>query len=92
MDEKKVEKLKKDAIEREVLSDNDSIQDDKDKYMKLMQKQMMRTCYLFHDKKYRDRKQMFNLEECLSMESQTCNEEEFLFNFRLTRESFFSPT
>jgi hypothetical protein len=87
--EKKVENLKKDAITREVLSEDDSLQDDEDELMNIIHKRMLRTRYLFRNKKYRNRKKMFDLEECLSMDSQTYNDEEFLFNFRLSRESFF---
>jgi hypothetical protein len=88
MDRRK-KKMKDDAIRREVLSEDDSLQDDEDEYMNITHQWMLRTHYLFRTKKYRNRKQIFSLEECLSMDSQTYNEEEFLFNFRLTRESFF---
>jgi hypothetical protein len=87
--EKKISSLQKNAVEREVLSDHDSIQDEDDEHMNLILKRIKKARYIFRAKKYRNRKKLFDLEECLSIDSTTHNDEEFLFNFRLTRESFF---
>jgi hypothetical protein len=87
--EKKNKELTKEAIEREIFSEDDSIQDDEDLHMQLIQKRMERSRYIFREKKYRKRKKKFNLEDCLCIYSETYNDEEFLYNFRLTRESFF---
>ncbi len=56
--EKKVSSLNKDAIQREVLSDHDSIQDEEDEHMRLILKQMKLARYIFRAKKYRNRKKL----------------------------------
>jgi hypothetical protein len=50
---------------------------------------MKKTCYLFRKHKYRKCATRFNLEDYVSEDSDNFNDEEFLYNFRLTRESFF---
>jgi hypothetical protein len=84
-----IEKLKQGAIKREVLSEDYCLQDDEDELMIIIHQQMLRMCYLFCNKKYRNRKKMFDLEECLSMDSQTYIDKEFLFNFCLSRKFFY---
>jgi hypothetical protein len=87
--EKYVVKLRKNAIEREVFDEQDSIQDDEDVHTSLILKRMKRTRYLFRKPTYRKRRNRFDLEDCLSEDSDNFNDEEFLFSFRITRESFF---
>jgi hypothetical protein len=58
--DEKTQKLRDDAIQRELLSDHNSIQDDEDEYMNIINKKMLRSCYLFCNKKYRNRKKAFN--------------------------------
>jgi hypothetical protein len=45
--ENKITSLRNDAIEREVLSDHDSIQDEEDIHMMLIKKRMERSYYIF---------------------------------------------
>jgi hypothetical protein len=87
--EKLIVKQRKDAIEREVFDDHDSIQDDYDVHTSLILKRMKRTRYLFRKRRYRKRRTRFDLEDCLSEDSDNFNDEEFLYCFRLSRESFF---
>ncbi len=87
--EKLIVKQRKDAIEREVFDDHDSIQDDYDIHTSSILKRMKRTRYLFRKRRYRKRRTRFDLEDCLSEDSDNFNDEEFLYCFRLTRESFF---
>jgi hypothetical protein len=84
-----VKSSKEYAIEREVLYDSDSIQDDADEQLYITQRHAQRSIYLFQKIKYRKCTKKFDLEDCLCLNSETYNEEEFLFNFRLTRELFF---
>jgi hypothetical protein len=44
--------------------------------------------YFYHKSSYRKRRTKFNLEDCLSDNSLNYNDEEFLYSFRMTRESF----
>ncbi len=44
--------------------------------------------YLFREKSYRNRREVFNLEDTLSHDSVLFNDEEFLKNFRISRYSF----
>ena len=44
--------------------------------------------YLFREKKYRKNKKKFDLEDALKEDSDNYNNEEFLFHFCITRESF----
>jgi hypothetical protein len=87
--EKYVVKLRKNAIEREVFDEQDSIQDDEDVHTSLILKRMKRTHYLFRKPTYRKCRNRFDLEDCLSEDSENFNDEEFLFSFHITRESFF---
>jgi hypothetical protein len=87
--EAKVSKMNRDAVEREILSEEDSIQDEEDENMNLILKRMKKTRYIFRGKKYRKRGKLFDFIECLDIYSKTHNDEEFLYNFRITRESFF---
>jgi hypothetical protein len=57
--------------------------------MMLIKKRMERSRYIFCTKKYWMQKKKFNLVDCLSIHSEVYNNEEFLFNFWLARESFF---
>ena len=44
--------------------------------------------YLFRENKYRNRRDVFDLEDCLSDESQRFNDDEFLIHFRVSRQLF----
>jgi hypothetical protein len=87
--EKLVVKQRKEAIQREVFDEQDSIQDDQDVHNSQILDRMKNTHYLFRKHKYRKCPTRFNLEDCLSEDSDNFNDEEFLYNFCLTRESFF---
>jgi hypothetical protein len=54
----------------------------------LLLKRMKRSHYIFRKKRYRKRRRKFDLLDCLSEDSDNYNNEEFLYNFRLSRESF----
>jgi hypothetical protein len=84
--EAKVSRLNKDALHREILSEEDSIQDEN---MNRILKRMKKARYIFRGKKYRRRGKLFDFVECLDIYSKSHNDKEFLYNFRLTRESFF---
>jgi hypothetical protein len=87
--ERRVYQQRKDAVLREVLDDQDSIQDDQDAHMLLMLERMKSKRYLFRSSSYRKNRTKFDLDDCLSYDSHNYNEEEFLYCFRLSRESFF---
>jgi hypothetical protein len=83
-----VRSLRKDAVIREVLQDDDSIEDD---YLMLQEhklKQMENSRYLFREKTYRKRTK-FDLDDCiLQSGSQNFTDREFLHSFHMTRQSF----
>jgi hypothetical protein len=87
--EKCVHEQQKAAILRELLDDQDSIQDDQDAHTALMLECLKNKCYLFRHHTYRKGRKKFDYEDCLSYDSQNYNNEEFLYCFRLSRESFF---
>jgi hypothetical protein len=87
--EKQVIKQRKAAVLRELLDEEDSIQDDQDLHTQLMLEKMRSKRYIFRTPKYRKNRTKFDLEDCLSYDSHNYNEEEFLYSFRLSRESFF---
>jgi hypothetical protein len=87
--ERRVYQQRKDAVLRELLDDQDSIQDDQDAHTLLVLERMKRKRYLFRSSSYRKNRTKFDLDDCLSYDSQNYNEEEFLYCFRLSRESFF---
>jgi hypothetical protein len=80
---------KKMAIHRELLSEDDSLEDDKDRYQYALLKKMKETRYLFRASTYRKRRKKFDLQDCLSYNSLEFNEEEFQYAFRMSRQSFF---
>jgi hypothetical protein len=84
-----VDKQLKDAVVRELFDDEDSLQDDADILYSIRLRRMKRNRYLFRPKRYRNRSKKFDLEDCLSYDSHNFNDEEFLFSFRMTRDSFF---
>jgi hypothetical protein len=86
---RRVYKLKKNALLRELMDEEDSIQDDYDQCMFALLKKKEKCRYLFRKTKYRKNRQKFNLQDCLSEDSVNYNDEEFLYCFRMTRESFF---
>jgi hypothetical protein len=84
-----VDRQSKDALMRELFDEEDSLQDDEDLLYSIRLKRMKRSRYLFRPQRYRDRRKKFDLEDCLSEDSHNFNDEEFLFCFRMTRDSFF---
>ena len=74
---------------REVDDDEDSSLDDI--YMKESAtfEQMKKSRYLYRSSTYRQDRKEFDLEDAMSHDSKTYNDEEFLLLFRITRESFF---
>jgi hypothetical protein len=86
---KHVIKLRKQAMHRELMDEEDSLEDDDLRHVERRLRRMKATRYLFRDAKYRKRKK-FDLDDCLLEEgSQEFNDTEFLHSFRMTRESFF---
>jgi hypothetical protein len=58
--EAKVSRLNKDALHREILSEEDSIQDEEDENMTRILKRMKKARYIFRGKKYRRRGKLFD--------------------------------
>jgi hypothetical protein len=87
--ERRVYQQQKAAVLRELLDDEDSVQDDQDAHTAFIYERMKNKRYLFRPKVYRKNRKKFDLNDCLSYNSQNYSEEEFLYCFRLSRESFF---
>jgi hypothetical protein len=87
--EDEVSVLRKRALHRELLDEEDSLQDDHDQYMYAVLNRIKSSRYLFRSSTYRNNRKRFNLEDCLSNDSKEYTDEEFLYNFRITRDSFF---
>ena len=85
----RISKLQKECIEREMHDEEDSLEEDRLMHLRSLLDRMIRCRYLFRKKKYRKVRQKFNLDDALSYSSINFNDEEFLLNFRITRESFF---
>ena len=85
----KVQKLRFHANLRNLMVEEDSIEDDRLIHQTSVLKKMIRSRYLFRSKFNRKDRAKFDLEDALSYDSKNYNDEEFLFAFRLTRESFF---
>jgi hypothetical protein len=86
--EEEVARLRKRALHREILDEEDSLQDEHDLHMYTVLKRIKSNRYLFRNPTYRKNRTRFDLEDCISDDSKEFNDEEFLYNFRLTRESF----
>ena len=87
--ELRIEKLRKEAIEREIAGDDDdSVEEDNLYYQSLVLDKMKNSRYLFR-KKYRKKTKTFDMEDALSLNSINFNDEEFLSHFRITHSSFF---
>jgi hypothetical protein len=85
----KVDNLLFDYNMREAMDEDDSSADEElINEMESLHK-MKNNRYLFRPTRYRSERQKFDLEDALSPNSVNFNEEEFLFLFRITRESFF---
>jgi hypothetical protein len=83
-----VERLKKNAVHREILGEEDSLQDECDQCMFSLLKRKNKSRYFFCKSTYRKRRTKFNLEDCLSDDFVNYNDEKFLYSFRMPRESF----
>jgi hypothetical protein len=83
-----VKKIRKYAIMRELLDDDDSFEDD---YLEIQERKLQRmkaSRYLFRHRHYRKRTK-FDVDDCILREgSQNFSDTEFLHSFRMTRESF----
>jgi hypothetical protein len=77
------------ALKRKLLDEHDPFEDLYDIQTKHVLNRIKRTRYLYRKKKYRTRRCNFDLEDVLSPNSERYNESEFLYDFRLKRESFF---
>jgi hypothetical protein len=86
--EDQVKKQKKDALHRELLEEHDSDLDDRDDHTSSLLKTLRNSRYLFRSGNYRKRRKKFDLQDALSYDSVQFTEEEFLFCFRMKRESF----
>ena len=84
-----IKQLKKESILREIMSEEDSDEDDIYIQKQQLCDAMIRTRYLFRRSKYRKDRKKFDLEDALSYDSINYNEEEFLGAFRVSRDSFF---
>ena len=83
-----IKKLRLDYFLREAFDDDDSLKDER---MIRKTKELVKAMdsrYLFRENKYRKNKKKFDLEDALKEDSDNYNDEEFLFHFRITRESF----
>ena len=74
---------------RDVLDEEDSEDDERLIQQISTLRNMMNSRYLFRPAKNRAKRSKFDLEDALSYDSKMYNDEEFLFNFRITRDSFF---
>ena len=84
-----VSRLRREYLLREIDDEEDSLEDEKYFRKKSMLNNMIQSRYLFRRSKYRRNRKKFDLEDALSYNSVNYNDEEFLLNFRITRESFF---
>jgi hypothetical protein len=84
-----VDKLKKEAVLREICDEEDSIQDQIDLQMQHLLNKVKRSRYFNRPRTYRTKRCSFDLDDTLSPDSVKYNDTEFLYNFRITRESFF---
>ena len=85
----RLSKLKKQCIQREMMDEEDSIEDDKYLHLRNLLKKMLHSRYIFRHSKYRKKRRTFDLDDALSSTSDHYNDDEFLSTFRITRESFF---
>ena len=76
---------------REAMDEDDSSADDELIKQSEILDQMSNNRYLFRSPKYRKKKDRhhFDMDDALSYESKKYNEDEFLFTFRISRDSFF---
>ena len=85
----RVSQLKKQSVEREILDEEDSLEDDKYTRYRILLSEMIRKRYLFRSSKYRQKRKKFDVDDALSFNSNNINDEEFLSYFRISRQSFF---
>ena len=84
-----VTRLRREYILREIDDEEDSLEDEKYFRKKSMLDNMIQSRYLFRRSKYRRNRKKIDLDDALSYNSVNYNDEEFLLNFRITRDSFF---
>jgi hypothetical protein len=85
---RKVKNLQLKERLRDVMDEEDSTEDRILSVEESKLKRMIGSRYLFRRKRNRKVRKKFDLEDCLSEDSQHFNDEEFLNSFRMTRESF----
>jgi hypothetical protein len=73
--------LNHNALQRELDSDHDSIQDDYDSLHRQMYKRIQRNRYFSRKKKYRNKTSLFDVDDCLSPDSICYNSCEFRYDF-----------
>ena len=84
-----VHKLKKAFILWEVMDDINSVLDAQHRHVVSVSKKMINSHYLFRAKSYCKNRNKFDFDNALSDENINFNNEEFLYYFQITRESFF---
>ena len=84
-----IKKLQVKAALRDILDEENSVEDYLLIQKKSILKKIMAKRYLFRLSKNRARKIKFDLDDVLSYDSKLTNEEEFLQQYRITRDSFF---
>jgi hypothetical protein len=85
----RVNKLHRDYLLREIDEEDDSDEDDIYLYNRSILRKMKKKRYFYREKEYRKDRDKFDIDDALSFESKNYNDEEFLFYFRITRDSFF---
>jgi hypothetical protein len=78
--ERYLAELNHNALQRELDSDHDSIQDDYDSLHHRMYKRIQRNRY-FSRKKYRNKTSVIDVDDCLSPDSICYNSHEFCYDF-----------
>ena len=77
------------SLSRQVMQKPDIFADFKLLKNKTIYNNMVHNRYLFRSPYYRKNRNKFDMEDALSYNSKNYNSEEFLYAFRITRESFF---
>ena len=85
----KIKKLRLAYHLREAFDDDDISEDEQLLEESDLLRKMEKSRYLFRRSKYRKNRNKFDLEDTLSYDSNKYNNEEFLSDFRITRDSFF---
>ena len=84
-----IHKLTYASFVRQVMKQPDTFADFKLMHNKAVLKKLETNRYLFRTTNYRKNRHKFDIDDALSSNSEKYNDEEFLFTFRISRESFF---